>query len=209
VKDYNEDQYDLLRELSNIAIGQAAAELDCMLNTTIDISIPKVSIISFTNMRAKVLELYASLSEISVVKQVFDGFLNGKAFLIFGEEAMSTVAVQLGEKVALSIEREQTLLRKTSHILANTCLNSLAESLSGEINLFESSIFCQHKPFMDCLTKLFYSGKCRTTWQYSLLINFLLKTSTGHFECFIVIVLSEQSIDELRCQLDKLIEEEY
>ncbi|MEK8015891.1 MAG: chemotaxis protein CheC [Candidatus Parabeggiatoa sp.] len=209
MKDYNEDQYDLLRELTNIAIGQAAAELDGMLNTTVDISIPKVSLVSFTDMRGKFLEIYASFSEVSVVKQTFEGLLNGEALLIFGEEAMSTVAVLLGEDVALSLEREQALLHETSHILANACLNGLAESLESEINITQSSLFCLQKPFMDFLNDLFPRGKRVSAWKYSLLINVILKARTSNFDCFIVIFLSEPSIDKLRCQLDKLIEEEY
>lgn len=209
MKDYNEDQYDLLRELTNIAIGQAAAELDEMLNTTVDISIPKVSMVSFTDMRGKFLEFYASFSAVSVVKQSFDGLLNGEAILIFGDEAMPTIAMLLGEEVALSIEREQALLREISHILANACLNSLAESLTGEININQSNLFCQHKPFMDLLNDLFPRGQSASTWKYSLLINVIFKTRIGNFDCFIVIFMSEPSIEDLRYHLDKLIEEEY
>jgi len=39
-ENYNEDQYDLLRELTNIAIGQATAELDHLWNTLVEFSIP-------------------------------------------------------------------------------------------------------------------------------------------------------------------------
>ncbi len=209
MKDYNEDQYDLLRELTNIAVGQAAAELDGMLNTTVDISIPKVSMVPFTDIRGKLLELSASFSCVSVVKQAFDGLLSGEALLIFGEEAMPTIAALLGEEVALNPEREQTLFHETSHILANACLNGLAESLDGEINITQSSLFCLHKPFMDLLNDLFPRGKRASTWKYSLLINVVLKARMGNFDCFIVMFLSEPSIDELRGQLDKLIEQEY
>jgi len=209
VEDYNEDQYDLLRELTNIAIGQAAAELDSVWNTRVDFSIPKVKMVSFSDMRGKLLELYASFSGVSVVKQSFGGMLSGEILLIFGEEAMSTVAVVLGKEGELSVRREQTMLGETSQVIAGACLNSLIGSFEGEIHFIDLSIFCEHLPFMDLLNKLFPRGTLPKNWKYSLLINVIFQAIEGNFDCFIVIFLSEPSIEELRCQLDKLIEEEY
>jgi len=209
-ENYNEDQYDLLRELTNIAIGQVTAELDQLWNTMVNFSIPQVSMISFEDMRGTLLELYASFSGVSVVKQVFDGLLSGEILLIFGEDAMSAVAKLKAQNESLSIEEERILLRETSATIANYSLKGLIESFDGKVSLRQLSIFCEHKPFMELLNDLFPRGTQDTTpWKHSLLINVIFTASSDNFDCFIVIFLSEDSIEKLRGELTKLIEEEY
>jgi len=166
--------------------------------------------VSFDDMRGTLLELYASFSGVSVVKQVFDGLLSGEILLIFGEEAMSAVAKLKDQNEPFNLEEEKMLLRETSATIAKATLNGLIESFDGEISLRELSIFCEHKPFMNFLNDLFPRGRQDTTpWKHSLLINVIFTASDDNFDCFIVIFLSEHSIEQLRRELDQLIEEEY
>jgi chemotaxis protein CheC len=209
-ENYNEDQYDLLRELTNIAIGQATAELDQLWNTRVEFSIPQVSMVAFNDMRGKLLEFYASFSGVSVVKQIFDGLLSGEILLIFGEEAMSAVSKLKGKNEALNLEEEQILLRDTSITIAGASLNGLIESFDGEISLGKLFFFCERQPFMNFLNDLFPRGRQESSqWKYSLLINVVFTASEDNFDCFILIFLSKASIEKLRRELDQLIEEEY
>lgn len=209
-ENYNEDQYDLLRELTNIAIGQTTAELGHLWNTRVEFSIPQVNMVTFNDMRGRLLELYASFSGVSVVKQVFEGLLEGEILLIFGEDGMSAVAKLKGQNDPLTLKEEQSLLRETTATITRSSLNGLIESFDGEISLRKLSIFCERKPFMNFLNDLFPRGKQENTqWKYSLLINVIFTASDDNFDCFILILLSEASVEKLRCELEQLIEEEY
>lgn len=206
VEDYNEDQYDVLRELTNIAMGEATANLDEKWNTFVKFTIPHVEMVSYTDVRGILLGLYRSFADVHVVKHDFQGILNGQVLVTFSSEAMPTIAKLINNET-ISFEQEKTLLLNTSNILARACLSGLANSLNIEVNLTNSFIYRLNQPFKEMLKELFASDKL--PWKYNLLINVILEASEGSFQCFLVLFLSEPSIEELRSALDKLIEEEY
>ena len=122
---YTELQLDALRELANIASGNAATALSQMLGREVGLSVPRVLALPL----ADAVEAYGSPDEaITSVVIPLDGDIDGLVLLLISPDGADALCRLLG--VEAGSEIGDSALREIGNILGTSCLNALA-SMTG------------------------------------------------------------------------------
>jgi chemotaxis protein CheC len=122
---YTELQLDALRELANIASGNAATALAQMLGREVDLNVPRVLALPL----ADAVEACGrpDRATTSVVIPL-DGDIDGVVLLLIEPEGAGALCALLG--VEADSEIGESALREIGNILGTSCLNALA-SMTG------------------------------------------------------------------------------
>jgi chemotaxis protein CheC len=122
---YTELQLDALRELANIASGNAATALAQMLGREVDLNVPRVLALPL----ADAVEACGSPEESTVSVVIpLEGDVTGVVLLLIEPEGAEALCNLLG--VDAWDEIGESALREIGNILGTSCLNALA-SMTG------------------------------------------------------------------------------
>jgi chemotaxis protein CheC len=122
---YTELQLDALRELANIASGNAATALAQMLGREVDLNVPRVLALPL----ADAVEACGSPEEATVSVVIpLEGDVTGVVLLLIEPEGAEALCRLLG--VDAWDEIGESALREIGNILGTSCLNALA-SMTG------------------------------------------------------------------------------
>ena len=131
----DEIEQDVLTELINIAIGQAAKALSELVGDPIKLSVPKIQFIS-TADAVKTVDAHTNKVG-SAIREGFKGPFDGQMLLIFPEQqSLELVRQLIGEDVELDTitEMEQDALMEIGNIIMTSCLASLADAFEVTIS---------------------------------------------------------------------------
>jgi chemotaxis protein CheC len=118
---YTELQLDALRELANIASGNAATSLSQMLGRGVDLSVPRVLALPL----ADAVDACGDPDEdITSVVIPLDGDIQGVVLLLISLEGADTLCGLLG--VEAGTEIGDSALQEIGNVLGTSCLNALA-----------------------------------------------------------------------------------
>lgn len=129
-----EMQRDVLTELFNIGMGNAAASLSELLNEEISLAVPSIECVSISEA-VRIISA-DRLVQMEAVEQAFEGDLNGTAFLFFSESSgLELVRRILGSDVALNelTEMETEALKEVANIILNACFGCIADILQCDL----------------------------------------------------------------------------
>ena len=122
---YTELQLDALRELANIASGNAATSLAQMLGREVDLNVPRVLALPL----ADAVEACGSPEEATVSVVIpLEGDVTGVVLLLIEPDGAEALCKLLG--VDAWDEIGESALREIGNILGTSCLNALA-SMTG------------------------------------------------------------------------------
>jgi len=203
---FDEDELDLLKELSNIAMGRAGRDLAKVLDEYIELSIPELRFVSSDMVMATIAEMMGGLEQsMSVVRVGFHDSLGGEAIFLFGDETWHTVAELLADDEPENEASERKLLLDISNILAAACLNGLAENLKGSVVLSSAPTISQRTPASLVLDTLFSAS--RSQWTKTLLVKISFTMESRDFKCDLLLFFSEQSLEGLQKRLRDILNE--
>ena len=126
--DLNELQRDALGEIFNIGVGRAASSLSQIVNDTVLLSAPEVTLVRREDA-SKVL-LGSEFRQFSTVSQNFSGAFDAEAMLIFPESnALEIVRLMVGPHMSIEelSEFEQEAMCEVDNIILNACMSALAD----------------------------------------------------------------------------------
>jgi chemotaxis protein CheC len=122
---YTELQLDALRELANIASGNAATALSQMLGREVDLNVPRVLALPL----ADAIEACGHPDDATTSVVIpLDGDVDGVVLLLIDPEGADALCRLLG--VEAGTEIGESALREIGNILGTSCLNALA-SMTG------------------------------------------------------------------------------
>lgn len=132
--DLTEDERDVVTELMNLGVGQAAAAFSQMIGEEISLSVPSVEVMS----RADAAEALARLTSdrATGITQSFEGALAGVAALVFPEaKSLHIVRTVLGGAYPVQeiTELAQETLLEIGNIILNACLGTIGNFLKTEV----------------------------------------------------------------------------
>jgi chemotaxis protein CheC len=126
------EQIDALQEVVNIGVGYAASLLNDMVTSPIALQVPVVKVL-FAPDAAIMLGKEIDSNKLTAVRLGFQGFLNGKAELIFPAKSASLlVATVTGED--LDSPDLDALKIGTLTEIGNIVINSIIGSISNLLN---------------------------------------------------------------------------
>ncbi|MDX9710577.1 MAG: chemotaxis protein CheC [Trichloromonas sp.] len=121
-------QLDTLKEVSNIGMGHAATALSRMLNTRIDLRVPRIAMIAIGDIPERV---GGAEAEVAGIRLAMNGPARGTLLLVFpGDSARALLARLLGRPVADPLdEMAVSALKEVGNILGSAYLVALGGML--------------------------------------------------------------------------------
>lgn len=186
----DEEQRDALQELLNISMGQAANSLAQLIETKIDISIPKITSVTPTQLYSLLFETQNSF----YTRQSFLGDVHGEVMSVLSQSGLNEVASLMEYDTPLSKEDIQEIILELSNILAGACLAGLSEQLELSTNLNMPTLFSPQKANFDELQ-----------WQHSLVMEVQFVIAISSFSMRVVFCLDDESLTRMKATLDELL----
>ncbi|NDW22685.1 chemotaxis protein CheX [Alteromonas hispanica] len=186
----DEDQRDALQELLNISMGQAANSLAQLIETKIDISIPKISTVTPN-------ELYSLLFETTdsfYTRQSFLGDIHGEVMSVLSQSGLAEVAKLMDYDEPLDKEDVQEIILELCNILAGACLSGLSDQLELTTNLNMPTLFQPEK-----------SNFSDLQWQHTLVMEVQFIIAISSFSMRVVFCLDDESLARMKTTLDELL----
>ena len=131
-------QFDVLRELGNIGAGNATTALSSMLNTKVDMNVPKVDLLSFEELH----EIMGGAETIVVgILVTLDEDINGMMmFMMKTKSASGLVDILFGRPVGTTAEDAEldemslSALKELGNIISGAYISSLSSMTNLTIN---------------------------------------------------------------------------
>lgn len=191
---YSEDHADALREVVNMAIGQAADALARRLSLFIELSVPSIHLLSATQAVNTVNTLPGVAERTNVVRKTLNNSLQGEAMILLSHADGEKLAA-LGKS---KDQDSQQFIVETSTLLLDCIINNIAKTLELDLNLAQTP-----GNGTGAVTSLFAADK--QDWRQALLIeaNFGIEKHGIRYSCLLFI--TDQAIETLRSQLDDFL----
>lgn len=207
----NDMQKDVLTEMINIYIGQAASLLSEMVNQRIILSVPEIELITVTEADQSTKQLPPLFSPGHIISSSigFGQKLEGKAFLIFpARQAKLLVNACLGEDVSASENEDLLGLIDTDFDVLKEISNVILNAIIGELSNFMDTRVDFSLPDIELIyiseeeSKMLLKDST-----YILLLHTTFLLSETQVEGVILIALSLHSVTWLLEKIDALLED--
>ncbi len=201
------DQRDSLQEITNIAMGQAGASLATLLNTFVNLSVPRINLLALPDVSGSIRNLVGSDVEVTAVRQSFQGYLMGEAIVIYQQAGCKELASMLGHTDELNQAAETELLLDVANILVGACLGGITEQLkgiskennSGELRFSAPSVMAVNVPPETLINPE------KLSWTHALLVEVNFTLENRNFVSHLVMLMPEKTIEKIRGVLDEFI----
>jgi CheY-like chemotaxis protein len=193
------DFLQALREVVNIAMGQAGSRLSELLGTFIQLPVPEVFVTPYRQLGSHLS--YAQDPSMSAVSHGFSGNgVAGEAIFLMSSDKFS----DLESLVALDMPEDSNshagILTDLSELLVGSCLKGISQQLDIEFN-HSYPVVLGHE--QQC-TLLLDSESSQVT---VLAINISYHLSTPDMDCHLLLLMTEDSIPALRARVESLLQD--
>lgn len=190
---------DALREVTNVAMGRAAALLAKVLGVFVQLPVPQVNIFEVSELHMTLVDAQRG-ERFSAICQGFIGeAIAGEALLLFHDSEVNDMARLLGWQPKSEAETSEMLLDLAS-ILIGACLAGVAEQLDLRFSQGHPQLLGQHAS-LDQLVQV-NSKRWRKT--LAVEISYSLEDHDIHFD--LLLLFTEDSIKRLTDKISYLME---
>ncbi len=194
------DQKDALQEVLNIAMGQAGASLALLLDSFIELSVPRIRIVNANKITETVMEMVGDRVEVTAVRQAFFDDLRGEAIVIFEQNGCKDLADLMGYQGELNAQAEQELLLDVTNVLVGAILNGITETLGTELSYSAPSVIAEKISVKNII------NQDDVPWTHALLLEVNYNLKDRDFQSHLLLLLTEEAIAALCIAIDKFLE---
>ncbi|MBF0233582.1 MAG: hypothetical protein HQK65_11165 [Desulfamplus sp.] len=205
---YTDDQYEMLKEVVNLAMGQAGKDLATILNSFVDLSVPEIQIVEAEKIAQKVLQesVFEENEKVNIFRQTFRSisFMDGEAIVIFNNETRKRVSQILGVPDQINAMEELDFMLELTNLMVGACLNSISEQLFNQSMSFSPpELLSENNVLRNIAYETFKRRNLK--WEYTLLskITFVLKDRS--FKSDLLIFISEKAIQAVNESLNRML----
>lgn len=179
---------DAYREVTNVAMGQAAALLARVLGSFVIMPIPNVNIIEVSELQMAVNQ--ASLQERSsaVCQGFIGGGLAGEAMLLFSDSSYEDIAEMTNFEGELDDTAKMELLMDLTNILIGAIVKGIAEQFDINISLSHPVVLGMHANSKE----LIQIGN--DNWKSTLAIDMQIGIENKNVNVNLLLLFTEDSI---------------
>jgi len=192
----SELEEDLLTELFNLGVGNAASSLSEMVKQEIKLSVPAIEFLSIDQLADRL----GGENSICSVSQIVSGPFTAQSMLLFPEEnSLEIVRQLLGNDLPddTLLELQKEAFSEIGNIVLNACIGSFSNALKEEFKV-DLPIFELAKPGE--LLKL--SNQEKDT---ALFIRIDLTLSTSQITGYMAFLMGSISLKQLKEALEKML----
>ncbi|WP_116918879.1 response regulator [Tamilnaduibacter salinus] len=195
------DQWlDVLRELSNVAMGRAGDLLARLLNVFIRLPVPRVNELTPNELRMALTATKDGGSWSGACQGFIGSGLCGEALLMFSESRFADMANLLGYPDAGEPGLETEVLMDISSILTGAFLKGLGDQLDVNFGISHPVVLGTHLRVDDLLEQN------TDRWQNMLAIELNYAVEAPDIRCHFLLLFAEEAIPLLRERLSYLLD---
>jgi chemotaxis protein CheC len=200
---FTEDHIDLLKELMNIAVGNATASIADLLQAFGKMHIPQISISDMEGLNLYIKNTIPNDQEYYVTKQLFGGVFSGEFLFAISKNS----AVNLGHHL-YEITEEPTIedirdaVIEVTNILSSTIISRLTEELNTKVQFFVPSTELIHG-------NSFIGEDELLNYHKIIIISTDMVFQDQHIGGKILILTKDEMITKLKNLIDTKLEELY
>ncbi len=207
---FTEDQYDMLKEVVNLAIGQAGSDLAKILNSFVDLTVPDIEIITAEKVVDKVLaeSVFNETEQVTLIRQAFSNpvFMDGESIVIFNHDTRKQFSRILGFSDPMDRVEEADFMLELTNIMVGACLNSISDQLFGQAMTFSApELILENVPLQDAVYRRFKRRQLQ--WDYTLLSKITFNLKNRSFKSDLIIFISQEAIAPINDSLNRLLAE--
>lgn len=192
-------EVEALREIVNVAMGQAADSLARLFNAFVKLPIPRVQKLDASEMLEAMREILGEHDSITAVRQGFSGPMHGEALVIFDASGCHELADLMGYDDASLNEDE--LLLDVANVLNGACLGGIARQLSYELSFSAPSILVDRGSLDDLM-----ASTHPLPWRKALLVEVNFKIEDRLFRCHTFVFWPEAAMARLEQAVETFLE---
>jgi CheY-like chemotaxis protein len=183
-----------LQEVFNVAMGQAGSSLSSLLNTFIELPVPRVRQVNSTRLLSVLTD--TAQRPLSAVVQGFSGNgIRGEAIVLLDD----TSAPKLQQHYPLAEKETDAaleILMDLATLLTGTCLQGLSEQLDIELTCAAPVVLGQHQSLKQVLAQVHS--------QELLTVEINYKMYRSQVDCDLIFLFTEDAIAPLSDRLELL-----
>lgn len=201
----SEDQRDCLQELVNVAMGQAGDSLARLLEVFVNLSVPRIQVVSSEELPKALASLLGHKNLVSAVRQGFHSQLEhidvrGEAIVVFGDTSFKELAELLSYEDAIDANAEKELLLDVTNVISAACLTGIGEQLEIDMGFSAPSLLGQQIP----IERLVDS---KHGWQQALLVEINYSVDNRAFMCHLMMMMPDVAIQAIKTRIDEILED--
>lgn len=136
---FSGDHLDVLKELMNIAVGNATASIADLLQTFGKMHIPKITISDMKGLDRHIKETLSEECSYYVTKQLFGGRFSGEFLFVMARESAHNLGHHLYDVEEPSQGDIYDAVIELTNILSATIISRLTEELNTKVQFFVPS----------------------------------------------------------------------
>ena len=207
-----DDQRDALQEVANLAMGQAASRLSLLLDSFIELSVPRVRVVAVSEAAAALREMTGIDGPVAAVRQGFRSEIKGEALVICRSGEIAELGSLVGGRAddhddeahhgtpgvddALT---EEELMFDVANALTGACVSSMLDQL-GRMPIFSQPGLLGEAIMLD---QVFQPGLL--AWDVALLVEVNFALEDQRFRAHLVMLMAEESIYHVSRAIDAML----
>lgn len=137
--EFSSDHLDVLKELMNIAMGNATASIADLLQAFGTMHIPHISISDMDGLKKYIEEILPPDQHSYVTKQLFGGVFGGEFVFVMTNESAANLGHYLYDVEVPSDADILDAVIELTNILSSTIISRLSEELNTKVQFFPPS----------------------------------------------------------------------
>jgi len=200
--EFTDDHLDVLKELMNIAMGNATASIADLLQAFGTMHIPHLEINDMDGLKNYIEETIASDDKYYVTKQLFGGMIGGEFIFVMTDESAENLGNYLYDVSQPNDADIMDAVIELTNILSSTIISRLTEELNTKVQFFA--------PSTEIIAGNHLIGE-RETLNYHkiIIISTVMEFQTHKISGQIFILARDEMIIRLRELIDQKLEELY
>ncbi len=207
---FTEDEHDLLKEVFNMAMGQAGKALATLLKEFVELTVPDIKLVEAENVVETVLDYSVFDEDDSIVtfQQSFSNHnLNGVTIVVFDDQTRDSISDILGMDSKMDTVGELDFMNELSNILVGACINNISEQLFNQpMSFVRPELIADNISLREMVYNTFMRTKLK--WKYTLLVKISLFLKEKSFKCDLVIFMSDKDTEVVLKSIQDLMPED-
>jgi chemotaxis protein CheC len=197
-----EERRDALQEIANLAMGHAAKRLASLLDTFIELSVPRVRVVRVEEASRTLREMTGIDESVTAVRQGFRSDIKGEALVICRSSGIGNLCSLVNDPYihsAYDSVSQTELIFDVANLLTGACVSCVMNQLD-RTPIFSAPGLLGEKIALD---DVFQADVL--AWKMALLleVNFALEDQA--FRAHLVMLMPEDSIRRVHEALDALL----
>lgn len=199
---FTEEQRDALQEIANLAMGQAATRLARLLDTFIELSVPRVRVVRAEDAAQTLRDMTGIEESVTAVRQGFRSDIKGEALVICRSSGVGHLCGLVNDPYvhsAYDSVSQTELMFDLANVLTGACVSCILNQLDRTPIFSPPGLLGEKISLED----VFQADVL--AWKMALLleVNFALEDQT--FRAHLVMLMAEDSIRRMNDALDALL----